>query len=98
MLDTLTCMAAVPEPPVMLEGLKFTFTPVGTPEAVRATVPVNPPEGVTVTLALACPPGATLAFVGLAARVKLPPPEEVTVRVTVVVSVVAPAVPVTVMG
>jgi hypothetical protein len=71
-LDTLICMAAVPEPPVMLEGLKFTFTPVGCPEAVRAIVPVKPPEGVAVIFALAWPPGATLAFLGNAARVKLP--------------------------
>jgi hypothetical protein len=78
-------------------GLKFTFTPLGCPEADKAIVPVKPPEGVAVTLALVCPPGATLAFVGFIASVKLPPPDEVTVSVTVVVSTVAPAVPFTVM-
>ena len=92
------CMAAVPEPPVMDVGLKATFTPVGCPDAVRAIVPVKPPEGVAVILTLPCPPGATLPFLGVAARVKLPPPELVTVSVTVVVSVVPPEVPFTVMG
>ena len=56
----------------MEAGLKATFTPLGWPEAVRAIVPVKPPEGVAVTLTLPCPPGAMLAFLGAAARVKLP--------------------------
>ena len=51
-----------------------------------------------MTFAIAWPPGATLPFVGFTARVKLPPPDEVTVSVTVVVSTVAPAVPFTVIG
>jgi len=96
-LDTLICTAEVPEPPVIEVGLKVTVTPLGCPEADKAIVPVKPPEGVAVTLALVCPPGATLAFVGLIARVKLPLLEAVTVSVTVVVSTVEPAVPVTVM-
>ena len=96
-LETLICMAAVPEPPVMEVGLKFTCTPVGCPEAVKAIVPVKPPEGVAVILALVWPPGATLAVLGATARVKLPPPELVTVSLTVVVSTVEPAVPFTVM-
>jgi len=97
LLDTLTPMAAVPEPPVMDVGLKVIVTPLGCPEADRAIVPVKPPEGVAVILTLPCPPGAMLPFVGFAARVKLPPPELVTVSETVVVSVVLPEVPFTVM-
>jgi hypothetical protein len=51
-LDALTCMAAVPEPPVMDVGLKAIFTPLGCPKADKAIVPVKPPEGVAVILTL----------------------------------------------
>lgn len=71
--DTPICIPAVPEPPEMVAGLKLITTPVGTPEAVRAIVPVKPPEGVAVIFALPCEPGARLPFLGVAARVKLPP-------------------------
>src|ERR1700734_804899 len=62
----------------MVAGLKLIATPDGTPEAVRAMVPVKPPEGVAVILALACEPGARVPFLGLAASVKLPPPDAPT--------------------
>jgi hypothetical protein len=78
--------------------LKSTFTPLGSPVADKAIAESNPPE--TVVLIFTCPvaPGAIVTLAGAAVMVKVPPPLVVTVNVTVVVSVVAPAVPVTVIG
>src|ERR1039458_5702539 len=89
-------MVEVPEPPAMEAGLKVTVTPLGCPEADRAIDELKPFEGVAVIVLVPWPPGAMLSFVGFAARVKLAGP--VTVRVTLVVSVVLPEVPFTVMG
>lgn len=94
---TLICIVALPLPPAMEVGTKATVTPAGIPDADKATEELNPPEGVDVILLEPWPPGATLTVVGVALRVKLPPVVEVTVRETVVVSVVLPAVPVTVI-
>ena len=94
---TLIIIAAVPAPGAgIVEGLNATLTPVGTPEAVNATAELNPPETVVVILAWPCAPRATDTLAGAAAIVKVPV-GPVTVRLTVVVSVVLPAVPVTVM-
>ena len=82
----------------MDEGLKSTFTPLGSPLADKATAESKPPETVVVIFTCPCAPGAIVTFPGAAAIVKVPPPLVVTVNVTVVVSVVAPAVPVTVIG
>ena len=95
-LDTLIRMEAVPEPPTMELGTKATVTPAGCPEADKAIVELKPPEGVAVILTAPRPPRATLTFLGFAARVKLPV-VPLTVNETVVVCVVLPAVPVTVM-
>lgn len=95
-LDTLIRMEAVPEPPTMEVGTKATVTPAGFPEADKAIVELKPPEGVAVILAAPRPPRATLTFLGFAARVKLPV-VPLTVNETVVVCVVLPALPVTVM-
>ena len=39
----------LPEPGAAIDaGLKLTVTPVGAPEAVKATAPLNPPETVLV--------------------------------------------------
>ena len=92
-----TRIAAVPEPFLTVAGANCTITPLPCPEADKATVPVKPPEGVTVILDSAWPFGAAAIDFGAAVIVKLPPPPPVTVRLTVVVSVVLPDVPVTVI-
>jgi hypothetical protein len=97
----LTVMIMVDEPlpgAAMVEGWNFTVTPLGIPEEVNAMDELNPPEMVVVILLAPRFPRAILTVVGFAVIVKLPPPPLVTVNVTVVVSVVLPAVPVTVMG
>jgi hypothetical protein len=94
--DALIVMVELPESPAMEVGLKVTVTPLGCPEADRAIDELKPFEGVAVILLVPWPPGAMLTFVGFAARVKLA--VAVTVRVTVVVSVVLPEVPFTVIG
>src|SRR4030081_1682193 len=96
-LDTLIRMEEVPEPPTMELGTKVTVTPAGCPDEDKAIVELKPPEGVAVILEAPRPPRAMLSFVGFAARVKLPPVVPVTINETVVVCVVLPAVPVTVM-
>jgi hypothetical protein len=97
LLDTVMVAVELPEPFAMDVGLKVTVTPVGIPDADNAIADLKPPEGVADTLVVPFLPGATLTVAGAALRVKLPPVVEVTVRETVVVSVVLPAVPVTVM-
>jgi hypothetical protein len=65
----------------------------------KFTVPLKPPEGTTAIVDVAEPPADTVAEVGLAVNVKLPPPPDVaTVKVSggVVVWVTDPEVPVTV--
>jgi hypothetical protein len=73
---------------------KAAVTPLGIPEAVRVTGPVNPPTSVTLMVSV---PPAFRDIVSAAAdgaSVKLPFPAAVTVRVTLVVSVRVPDVPV----
>lgn len=93
---TVICMDAEPAP-VMVVGLKATVTPLPWPEADRVITPSKPPETVLVILTWPCAPGATVTLVGAAFRVKLPPELLVTVSETVVVSLVLPEVPVTVI-
>jgi hypothetical protein len=69
-------------------------TPLGIPEAVRVTGPVNPPTSVTLMLSV---PPAFRAIVNVraeGANVKLPVPDELTVRAMTVVAVSVPEVPV----
>jgi hypothetical protein len=85
---------------VLLVGLNVAVTPLGKPEIVKVTEPVKPPDGVTlIVLVPLAPPGVSESEAGVAVSVKLPPPvEPATVRVTVVVSIKLPDVPVTVIG
>lgn len=88
----------VPEPELMLVGLKVTVTPEGTPDADKEIAELNPPEGVAVIVVVPELPQATLTEVGDALRLKSPlPPAPVTVRDTVVVWVTPPPIPVTVI-
>jgi hypothetical protein len=68
-------------------------TPLGIPEAVRVTGPVNPPTSVTLMVSV---PPAFRAIVSARAEgvnVKLPVPEELTVRAMVVDAVSEPEAP-----
>ena len=55
---------------VALAGLKAAVTPLGRPEAVRATLPVKPFFGVIVSVLEPLAPCATVTLVGDAARPK----------------------------
>ena len=95
---TAIVMVEVPEPgAAMDEGLKLTVTPVGWPLAVKAIGSLKPPETVVVMVEVPLLPCTTETEVGEAAMVKLGVGVEVTVSETVVVSLVAPEVPFTVM-
>lgn len=92
-----TVMVRVELPaPVMLEGLKLTVLPVPSPEALSVIGESNPP--VVLVVMDTCPEArrAMLMEVGLALTEK-PAVLLVTVSETVVVSVVLPEVPLTVM-
>ena len=100
---TVMIIVEVPEPPAIEVGLKVAVTPLGNPDADKATAELKPPEGVTVIVELPELPQVRLSELGDAPRVKSPPPpppppEAVTVKVTVVLCVMPPPVPVTVIG
>jgi hypothetical protein len=89
-------MVEVPEPGAAMDtGLNAAVTPVGCPEADKATALSKPDTAVVVMVELPLLPGATETDVGEAAMVKL---GVVTVRDTDTVSVTPPPVPVTVIG
>ena len=93
-IDTDEC----PDPGAgMVAGLKTTLTPVPSPEAVNAIAALKPPETVVETFDSPVAPRATVNVLGDAVIAKVFA-AAVTVSVTVVVSVVLPDVPVTVMG
>jgi len=75
----------------VLLGLKDALTPLGRPEAEKATVPVNPFCGSTEMVLAPLAPGAMFRLPGEAESVKL---GAVTVRITEAVLVRLPAVPV----
>lgn len=80
-------------------GVKDAVTPLGKPLAESVMLPVKPPDGAMLTVtALPCPPLATVTLIGDADRAKLPADAFVTVKVTVVVCMIPPPLPVTVMG
>lgn len=93
---TVTVMVEVPAP-VMLGGLNPTVTLDPWPEAERLIRELNPPLTVVVRVALPAEPGVILSEVGLAAMVKVGFAPG-TVSVTVVVSMVVPEVPLTVIA
>jgi hypothetical protein len=76
-------------------GLKLAVTPLGRPLADSATVPVKPPDGAIVTVALPLLPCLSDSEDGLADSAKLG--AAVTVRLTVVVALSVPLVPVIVI-
>jgi hypothetical protein len=78
--------------PVVLAGLKLAVTPAGRPEADKLTLPLNPLVGLTVMVLLALLPCVTETLAGDAESVKFG--AAFTVRVTVVVWLKLPEVPV----
>jgi hypothetical protein len=80
----------------MVLGLKLTVTLLGWPVADKAMAELKPPEIVVVIVEWPELPGLTVIDVGDALMVKLGA-VPVTVRETVVVSLVLPEVPVTVI-
>ena len=79
-------------------GLNEAVTPLPSPLADRVTLPVKPLVGVIVIVAVPLDERVLVRLVGDAERVKLADATAVTVKVTVVVSVILPPVPVTVIG
>ena len=76
-------------------GLKLVVTPVGWPEADNVIAASKPPVRSTVTFEVVVLPTTTYTLGGALMTVKLP--VVVTVRLTVVVWVLPPPVPVTVI-
>jgi hypothetical protein len=81
----------------MLVGLKPAVTPEGKPLADRAIAELNPPVMAAVMEEVPELAGATVSEAGLAESEKPGVTPEVTVSVTLVVSVRPPPLPVTVM-
>ena len=97
--DELALMVAVEVPvPVMEVGLNVMVTPLPSPLALKVTAESNPP--VTVDVMVSVPEALRSTVRDDFDEVRENPPVTavVTVRLTVVVSVVPPLVPVTVMG
>ena len=93
-----TFIVDVQVPPLIVVGVNVTFTPAGKPDADKVTGEANPLLGVTVIVERAAPPPDTVSEEGEALRLKLPPVGVlVTVRATLVVCVMPPPVPVTVI-
>ena len=91
----------VPEPGAAIEaGVKVTITWLGTPDADKEMAELKPLPAVVVIVELPEPPQLSLRELGDALMVKSPllPPVVVTVKVTVVVCVMPPPIPVTVIG
>ena len=78
--------------PVVLAGLKVAVTPAGNPDAERLTLPVKPLVGFTVIVLVPLLPCVTVKLDGAADSVKFG--AGFTVRVTVVVWLKVPDVPV----
>ena len=91
-------MVEVPPPgAAIVLGLKLTVAPAGAPDADNATALLKPPPTVVVMVDIPCAPCAKLNDDGFAATVKAGC-EFVTVRLTVVVWVMPPPDPLTVIG
>jgi len=82
----------------MAVGVKLAVTFDGSPLADKPTAELKPLETVVEIVEVLELPLATLIAVGDALMVKSAPAGAVTVRVTVVVCVTPPPVPVTVIG
>ena len=91
-------MVELPPPgAAIVLGLKLTVVPDGAPLADNATALLKPPPIVVVTVDVPCVPCTTLSDDGFAVTANVGC-EAVTVRVTVVVWLIPPPEPVTVIG
>ena len=81
----------------MLAGLKLTVTPDGMPLADIVMELLNPPKMAAVIVDVPLPPCAAVTELGLAVRVNPGAVPEVTASETMVVWVIPPPLPVTVM-
>ncbi len=98
-LETVSVKCDVPEPGAAMGfGLKLAVTPEGNVEYDSEIAALNEPEVVVVTVAYPLWPSARDPVLGETEMVKLAATGAVTVRFTVVVSVVVPEVPVMVIG
>lgn len=84
--------------PVAGFGLNEAVTPLPRPLADRVTLPVKPLEGVILIVAVPCDERVMVKLVGDADKEKFADATAVTVKVTVVVRVLSPPVPVTVIA
>ena len=84
--------------PVAGFGLNEGVTPLPSPVADKVTLPLKPLEGVMVIVTVPCDDRVMVRLVGDAEREKLAAATGVTVNATVVVSVLPPPVPETVIG
>jgi hypothetical protein len=84
--------------PVAGFGLNDEVTPLPKPLADNVTLPAKPPDGVILIVVVPCDDRVMVKLAGDADRVKLPAATAVTVKLTVVVCVVPPPVPVTAIG
>lgn len=92
-VELLAEIVSVEEPePATGFGLKLALAPLGNPLALKDTLLLKPLSGPTLIVLLALPPGLTLAEAGFADTVKSA--GAVTTRLTVVVCILPPPVPV----
>jgi hypothetical protein len=84
--------------PVAGLGLNAAVTPLPNPPADSVTLPAKPLEGVIVIVVVPCDDRVMVKLLGDADRLKSPAAGAVTVNETVVVCVIPPPVPVTVIG
>ena len=94
-VDVVTVIVELPEP-VTEVGLKLELAPDGRPDAPKVTMPLKPFCGVTVIVLVPLAPRVTVRLLGDAERLKFDWAAAFTVRLTVVVCVKLPDVPVTV--
>jgi hypothetical protein len=97
---TFTVIVDVPDPGAAIElGLKLTLFALPCPDADKVIAELKPPETDVATVTVPELDRATVIDLGDALRVKAGvPPLEVTANVTLVVAVVLPEVPVTVIA
>ena len=79
---------------IVLGELNVAVTPLGTPEADRATLPVKPPDGATVIVLVPLAPCVTVRLLGIAESLKSGTDAAITVRLNVAMWVKLPEVPV----
>jgi hypothetical protein len=96
---TAMVIVELPEPGAAIGvGLKLTVTPDGCPVADKATEELNPPETAVVIVEVPLFPRPTVTEAGDPEMVKSGTGAGFTVSVTVVVCIVPPPEPVTVIG